>query len=286
MEILYISLAYKYVMLALMLAEVNHAQDRLNIPGWQPVTMSQVVSYNISPPRMRAGGSLDTTNCMFGFGENKLQFMQWQEPNSDLPLRERQMRWAKMKSLVDTKGAYQLATNWLTNLEVDVTALEKKHPATVLQQFCYPNGDIKLPPVLLPRYEVRWGKNPSLPAVWVSIFGPAKTPLFIRQEDGSFIRRPEVIKPDAIANLLSITNADFAGWTLLQKSDLLAQSAGNSYPALVFHEVFSEGNSVGCKHPKPITNTNPPAVPGKQTRTLPASDRSKVAPALSPTTNR
>lgn len=70
MSLLYISLAYKYVMLTLMLAEVNASVGKLEIPGWQPITFEQVDTYNVSQPRMRAGGSLDTTNGVFGFGEN------------------------------------------------------------------------------------------------------------------------------------------------------------------------------------------------------------------------
>ena len=272
MELLYISLAYKYVMLTLMLAEVNQSVGKLEIPGWQPITFAQVESYNISQPRIRAGGSLDTTNGVFGFGENKLQFMQWPEPNSDLPLRERQMRWSKLHSLVDSNGAHQLATDWLTTLEVDVAALEKQHPVSVLQQFFYPNGEINMPPVLLPRFEVRWGKNPSLPAVWVSIYGPTKSPLFIRQEDGSFIRRPEVIKPETIETILSITNADFAKWSITQKSNLVVQSAGNAYKALVFPETIIETKRSGDAQPAPISK--PRSIdPTKKTKKLPASDR-------------
>lgn len=273
MTSLYISLAYKYVMLTLMLAEVNHSVGKLEISNWQPITFTQVENYNISPPRMRAGGSLDTTNGMFGFGENKLQFMQWPEPNSDLPLRARQMYWAKLESLVDTNGAYQLATNWLAKLEVDVAALEKKHPVSVLQQFFYPGGDVKQQPVLLPRFEVRWGKNKSLPAVWVSIFGPNKTPLFIRQEDGAFIRRPEVIKPEAIETMLSITNADFIKWSLTQKSNLVMQSAGNAYPKISVPDSMPQVKTPERREFNPVLPGKPTPDSNKKIRTLPATDR-------------
>ena len=273
MDLLYISLAYKYVMLTLMLAEVNQSVGKLGIPNWQPITFAQVETYNISQPRIRAGGSLDTTNGVFGFGENKLQFMQWPEPNSDLSLRERQLHWSKLPSLIDTNGAYQLATDWLTKLEVDIAALEKKHSVTVMQQFFYPSGDINQPPVLLPRFEVRWGKNPSLPAVWVSIYGPTKTPLFIRQEDGAFIRRPEVIKAEAIPTLLSITNTEFAGWTMTQKSNLVVQSAGNVYKTLVFPDVIREGKASGSKQSQPVVNPKQTIGTVKKTRTLQAVDR-------------
>lgn len=273
MTSLYISLAYKYVMLTLMLAEVNHSVGKLEIPNWQPITFAQVATYNISPPRLRAGGSLDTTNGVFGFGENKLQFMQWPEPNSELPLRQRQMYWSKLESLVDTNGAYQLATNWLAKLEVDVAALEKKHPVSVLQQFFYPGGDIKQQSVLLPRFEVRWGKNQSLPAVWVSIFGPTKTPLFIRQEDGAFIRRPEVIKPEAIETMLSITNADFLNWTLMQRSNLVMQSAGNAYPKINVPDTVPAVKGPERRQFTPVMSPKPASGSNKKIRTLPAADR-------------
>ena len=281
MEQLYISLAYKFVMLTLMLAEANNAQEKLNLPGWQPVTMSQVSTFNISPPRLRAGGSLETSNCIFGFGENKLQFIQWTEPNSELSLRARQMLWSKMESHVGTNEAYQLATNWLAKLEVDVIALEKKHPVSVQQQFCYPNGDLTASLVLLPRFEVRWGKNPSLPAVWVSIFGPTKTPLFIRQEDGSFIRRPNVIKPESISSLLAITSSDFANWTLEQKSNLVVKAAGNADLAVVLPESVLGASSPERNLAKPITRIDAHSASPKKTKTLLPVDRESSLPVRS-----
>lgn len=238
MEKLIVSLAYKYVMLTLMLADANHALQKLDVRGMNPIATTNIVDYHITPPRMRVGGSIDTTNMMLGFGENKLQFIQFSEPNSDLDIEERHNRWAKMKSLIDTNGAYDLATNWLTKLDVDVPALEKAHPRNVMQNFYYQNGDPNKK-IMLPRFEIRWGTNQTRPAVWVSIFGPTKSPIHIRQEDSSFIRRNSLIRTNQIENLLSIPNRDFAKWTIQQKSNLVTQSAGNVYPSLRFPEITS-----------------------------------------------
>src|SRR5262249_43816055 len=50
------------------------------------------------------------------------------------------------KSLVDTNGAYQLATNWLNAIQVDVLELEKTNRPAIQQRWFYgSNGVIKLP---------------------------------------------------------------------------------------------------------------------------------------------
>ncbi len=242
-------------MLALMLAEANHALEKLDVPGWQPVTMSDVVNFNISPPRMRVGGSIDTANYYFGFGENKLQFIQRVEPDSEMNLAERQLRWSRMKSPTGTNEAFQLATNWLIRLDVDVDELQKSHPVTVQQQFFFPAGDTKHTPVMLPRFEVRWGTNQSRPAVWVSIFGPTKSPLHIRQEDGSFIRRPNLVNKEKIEHLLAIENKDFAAWTIGEKSNVVTQSAGNAYSSLAFPDIQS-ASSFSRKQPLEAKKAN------------------------------
>src|SRR5437899_2524548 len=99
MDKLFVSLAYQYVALALMLAEANHAIERLEIPGWSPVSTGDLVAYHISPPRLRAGGSLETPKHMFGFGaEGKLQFIHAYQPEHKLDIEERHRLWAKRES--------------------------------------------------------------------------------------------------------------------------------------------------------------------------------------------
>jgi hypothetical protein len=227
MEQLVISMAYRYVALALMLAEGNHAIEQLNVPGWQQVSAADVVKYHVSPPRLRPGGSVETPKYIFGFGgEGKLQFIQTVESEPDLPLEERHVKWAKMKSLVGTNEAYELASNWLTRLSVDVAALQRSHPVRVEQEY-YFTGDpdsANRKTVMLPRFEVRWGTNQLRPAVWVSVFGPTKEPIHIRQEDGSFSQRPRGIVKD-VERLLKIADAEFARYDFVQKSNLVVESS-------------------------------------------------------------
>lgn len=228
MEKLFTSLAYKYVALALMMAEANHAVRQLEVTGWKPVEPSGVVSYYVAPPRLRPGGSLDTQTHVFGFGsQGNLQFIHRREPKPDISLEERHQQWANMKSLVGTNEAYALASNWLVRLEVDVPTLEKSHPWSVTQEYYHPGGQTSLR-VMLPRYEVRWGTNQSRPAVWVSIFGPTKEAIHIRQEDISFSKRPRGLVKDA-ERLLAIPNGEFATWSVLEKSNLVVESSIATY---------------------------------------------------------
>lgn len=220
---------------------------------------------------MRAGGSLETTNMIFGFGENKLQFIQFAEPDSDLDIPGRQKRWAKMKSLIGTNEAYQLATNWLVKLDVDLEALQKTHPLSVEQQFFYPGGNTSNTPVMLPRFEVRWGTNRSLPAVWVSIFGPTKKLIHIRMEDGSFSRRPNLIKIEHIERLLSLTNKDFANWSVIQKSNLVVEAASSVYRSFSFPEIAplsSPDHNRQVVPMKPVGIKRDGITPRKRTKTV------------------
>jgi hypothetical protein len=278
MENLFISLAYKYVALALMIAEANHAIEKLDVAGWKLISMAEVVSYHISPPRLRPGGSLDTRKYMFGFGgEGRLQFIHAYQPEHQLSIEERHRRWAKMKSLIGTKETYQLATNWLTGLEVDVAALETAHPSHVTQEFYY-EGGVSSPErvVMPPRFEVKWGTNLAAPAVWVSIFGPTKEPLQIRQNDISFSKRPRALVKDA-ERLLTIPDAEFGKYTLLQKSNLVVESAVVPYPS------FSLPDVVRAK-PKNTLSTNANRdVPGaKGSKRLPQREVHTLPPSSEP----
>jgi hypothetical protein len=235
MQELFISAAYRYVALCLMLAEANQALRKLDVAEWKPVGADEIVSHHVSPPRLRPGGSLQTSNFIFGFGaQGQLQFIQTLEPDGAGSFEARHAKWAEMKSLVGTNESYALASNWLHRLDVDVVSLEKAHPARVSQEFYFaPNPEGGNPrKVMLPRYEVKWGTNEFEPAVWVSIFGPTKEPIHIRQNDLSFSRRPRGITRNA-EELLQISDGDFAGFGSVQRSNLVLKSSPVALPKVL-----------------------------------------------------
>ena len=164
-----------------------------------------------------------------------------------------------MKSLIGTNEAYALASNWLAKLEVDVAALEEAQPCAVTQEYYHPGGQTSQR-VMLPRYEVRWGTNQSRPAVWVSIFGPTKEPIHIRQEDISFSRRPRGLVKDA-ERLLAIPNGEFATWSVREKSNLVAESSVATYAGFPLPVVLPRDrstNSTARQEVEPSNSLKPP----------------------------
>lgn len=283
METLFINLAYRYVALALMVAEANHAIQQLNVEAWRGVAPADLTTYFIAPPRRLLGGSLETTNFFFGFGDGgRLRYIHfYNNMPRNQSLSEHYERWAKLKSAIGTNEAYQLASNWLTRLEVDVPALEKVYPARVIQAYLAdapPRVDGL--PLMVPRFEVGWGTNAFEPIIWVSVFGPTKEPLLIRMEDTSFSKRPKGLIKDA-EKLLAIPNAEFASYSIIQKSNLVVESATAKYPSYSLPEVVKTKSTNELRR-----ESISPAPPGaKGTTRLPQPKLKTVPPGRQPKSN-
>jgi len=143
-----------------MLAEANVAADRLKLPIKRPITMSDIQDDYVDSPwsdvihgtnrfpdtifgshifdseipreqRLRAlkiglGGRIDAANYEFGFVQGKLvHIMRMDGPETEYYARRLDELIGK-PSLIDTNGAYQLATQWLSAVGVDVAELEKQ----------------------------------------------------------------------------------------------------------------------------------------------------------------
>lgn len=111
--------------------------------------------------------------------------------------------------MLDTNTAYQLATQWLAAVSVDVGELEKKYrPLCVQVTINETPGSWEARPASLnqthlnklPTFDVTWGgpENEDSPPVGVKIFGPTKELISLRMEDTRFSKRPPLVVTNAL----------------------------------------------------------------------------------------
>lgn len=230
-----VTAAYKYVAMAVMLANCNLFVQETHLPLEHPIIQKEVVSCSVAPPRLMGfSGSIVTTNLFFGFGHDHLANF-WQKkfrPNSDQEIKEQHERWAKMPSQVGTNEVRQLALGWLADFGVDVATLESKYPCKITQRFFYQNASGGLgaqSKVMLPVFEISWGSIPlrsrpeySLPAVTMTIFGPTQEIIEYHLYADDLMLRPKLEIQDA-EKLLAIPDEDFKSYNDAERSNLLVR---------------------------------------------------------------
>jgi len=245
-------LAYTFVAVAVMLAEVNYCAKKLDLPVGHPISIRDLKIKEVAPPNiMPFGGRLDTEKYSFCFLETgRLRFRTKLKSFAGLNMEERNRDLAEAKSIIGTNEAYQIATNWLDLAAVDLEKLGKRNTCEVRQQFFW-NGD-KNERQLLPVFDVRWGGWHNS-KIEVSIDGRNKSLLSVRLEDDSYSKRPESLIKD-MDKLLAIPDEEFLKMSPLEKSNLVVQFAAIHYPAMdspshdqtnaVSHQTEHEGKAV------------------------------------------
>jgi hypothetical protein len=216
--------AYKYVITAIMLSEASFYADRLQLPVKLPLQASEVRIQGIGKPTrpLGPGGAIDTGRYFFGFG-TQARFMVKLHPFGNMSMAKENLLLSRGTSLIDTNGAYQLATNWLHAIQVDVGELEKTNHAEVRQRWYYSAHGI----TKLPVFELRWGVWDD-PQIDVSIDGRTKEMVYIRQENDGFSRRPEELIRN-LDKLLEIPDEEFEKYSASERSNLVAQYATVDY---------------------------------------------------------
>lgn len=237
---LFITAAYKYVALAVMLTNCNLFVQETQLPQDHPIVQTNIIlsRSNVNPPRLMGfGGSVVTEKYFFGFGHGHLaNFWQWEyrpAPSSE-GIAQQHEQWAQMTSQIGTNEVRQLAENWLANMGVDVVTLDRKYPSKITQKFFYQNSGSGLKPldkdeVQLPIFEISWGSIPlrghpqySFPAATMTVFGPTKELIEYHLLDDSLTLRPK-LEIKGFENLLAITNAVFYQFDDTQRSNLVRQ---------------------------------------------------------------
>lgn len=236
----FITAAYKYVALAVMLTNCNLFVQETHLPLEQPIVQTNIIlsQCSVNPPRlMEFGGSIVTEKYFFGFGHGHLaNFWQWEFRSASSPegIAQQHEQWAQMPSQIGTNEMRQLALGWMANLGVNTATLEEKYPCKITQRFFYQHPSGGLTPlntgkVLLPIFDISWGSislrgHPqySFPALTITVFGPTQQLIEYHLLDDSLMLRPKLEIKD-FEKLLAISNSTFLQFSDMQRSNLVKQ---------------------------------------------------------------
>jgi hypothetical protein len=183
---LHTTMAYKAAALQLMVGEANFAAKQFNLNVSMPIVISDTNDWEVISPLMGVGGMLLTSNYDFAFMRGRFLHITEKDWLKKLSPPAKDLNdLTNRVSLLDTNGAYQLATQWLARLSVNISSLERKFPPRVEKsetQVVTTNrsGKMETIKVPIPIYLVSWGKailptfSPGMNPAFVRIYGPTK----------------------------------------------------------------------------------------------------------------
>ncbi|MGA3282936.1 MAG: hypothetical protein ABSD57_00565 [Verrucomicrobiota bacterium] len=207
-KLMFTTEAYRKEALRLVIQEANKVAQELKLPEQLPINDTNLLQCYISPYGMsrfkKTIGNVTTSNytyyCSIG---DKFSFLERSHQDSDRLKWYREYSWPI--SQLDTNAAYQLATQWLADVSMDVNGLNRDCNVYIRPSGVTGQGATAR---FLPLYWVYWAPGPDGfgSKASVGLFLPTKTLLDLRVEDSKYILR----KPLQFTNLdylLSQTNA-------------------------------------------------------------------------------
>jgi hypothetical protein len=168
--------AYRNQVSKLMLIEANKVATELALNEQIPMTSSNVIDQHITPPRMaKIGvGSITTSNYVYYFsvGDKFSSVVRTDSNQSKKDGIKAKYLWPIDR--MDTNAAYQMATQWLEAVSIDVKALNRDCDAIV--RAWTPEGANGK--VFVPQYNVYWvakGMNKAGSVAGVELLMPTKS---------------------------------------------------------------------------------------------------------------
>lgn len=226
------SLAYKLLVLHLMLGELDHFAKHLRLDSLRSVDPVDVSELYVAPVRFEFGGSFETHGYAVSFREGRLWNIVKKKFTADRSFLESYSDWATTPSMIDSKTAYMTATQWLAAISVDVEVLETRHKPAISQleveTRLLPKGSLakraSRQTSLLPLFTIRWGdetiaadgRRLPKPPVVVRVLGTTKELVELSVFEGSVSLRPPLAVPDG-AEIDKLPDAPFQ--QLLQEPD-------------------------------------------------------------------
>jgi hypothetical protein len=192
--------AYEREALRLVLQEANNVAKELQLPEKLPVTESNlsrafIVGYGMSLMHPKMIGNVHTKDYgYFVSVGHKLSYVEGAHQDEDCLRWMEEYRWPKNR--MDTKGAYQLATQWLAAARMDVAALNRECRVRI-EPDPFANrspGREKFVPIYYVYWQSAQNRTEGYGSVAsVKLFYPTKTLISLRVEDPKYILRPALV---------------------------------------------------------------------------------------------
>jgi hypothetical protein len=221
---LHTTLAYQSAAMQLMVGQANYDAQQLHLREALPIAVpANTNTWSVAMPPDGVTGGFATSNYVYRFSAGKVAWIQ-KKPR---PRGAAGDAAENLPSLVDTNGAYQLATQWLAAVAVDVPALESKYPHSVVQLGVRPSVVRNRPggtnrvvhqastsfttrsKIAPPLFRVAWGGGRGTPTalartalqVSVEILGSTKECTSLRIQNPEWIKAPPLQVTNAAALL-------------------------------------------------------------------------------------
>ena len=208
--LLYTIVPYRKEALRLLIKEANDVAIELHLPERLPITQTDLVDVVIGPPKVAAIiggiGAIGTSNyeyCVAVGG--KLSYITSSKLDSETARKELKAKYLWPIERRNTNAAYQMATQWLAAIQMDVKGIERDCKVHVWSWT--PDGVD--PKHFVPIYWVVW-KRPDGPVASVELLEPTHLLGHLNVHHPEYVLR----KPVEITNmdvLLSQTNMSEAG---------------------------------------------------------------------------
>ncbi len=241
-----ITLAFKYVAIAAMMAEINYYADKLQLKQPLPIQKKDIILQRASEiGKTGFTGRIDTAEYAFSFAhggkfrvitkleDKRFGSFGWYRGN--LPMNEFMDRLSQIPSTVNTNDVYQITTNWLMAINLDVQKLNASEPLIVKQEHLQSNKGVIFP---VPLFHVIWGDRGQDdlghhigPIIHVIISGIDGKLLSFTESDNSYSKRPMILIKD-MEKLLAITDEEFLKYSDLERSNLVVRFSAVTYPAV------------------------------------------------------
>lgn len=189
--------AYHAEAFRLVVQEANRVATELRLPEKLPITEADLVERFINAfgyaHVRKAIGNVKTSNYTYYVSQgNKFSYLEGTHQAEDCRRYQQSYTWPL--SRMDTNEAYQLASQWLAALSMDVESLNRHCQVHV--QPCIADNDGQSGH-FIPLYWVYWTKRPAEggSVASVQLFAPTKTLLQLRVEDPVYILRDPLRVP-------------------------------------------------------------------------------------------